>query len=162
AAPSGADEGAAQPERRPDAPDPAALPGGSSAVGGGSVEPDPAGQGDHAGAPRQDERADQVDPHPRSAAEVRADEEGAPRPRSLAARQGQDHHDPEHPAKLTRPQRPASGAGFTPAQRAGGLGGAPLAPPSSFTSGAGFTPAQRAGGLGGAPLAPPSSYRMAP
>src|SRR5207248_1517452 len=26
----------------------------------------------------------------------------------------------------------ASGAGFTPAERAGGLGGAPLAPPSSF------------------------------
>src|SRR5215813_6986744 len=43
-----------------------------------------------------------------------------------------------------------------PAQRAGGLGGAPLAPPSSMTTVAGFTPAQRAGGLGGAPLAPPS------
>src|SRR2546427_12359407 len=79
----------------------------------------------------------------------------------------------------------ARGAGFTPAERAGGLGGAPLAPPSSMTSGAGFTPAERAGGrggreversetsadpacttrrgsvaprnLGGAPLAPPSS-----
>src|SRR5438067_10986314 len=53
----------------------------------------------------------------------------------------------------------ASGAGFTPAERAGGLGGAPLAPPSSKRSGAGFTPAERAGGLGGAPLAPPSSKR---
>src|SRR5438093_8571621 len=55
--------------------------------------------------------------------------------------------------------RAASGAGFTPAERAGGLGGAPLAPPSSKRTGAGFTPAERAGGLGGAPLAPPSSKR---
>src|SRR5262249_23343266 len=53
---------------------------------------------------------------------------------------------------------PASRAGFAPAQRAEGLGGAPLAPPSSWTTVAGFTPAQRAEGLGGAPLAPPSSW----
>src|SRR5882762_9673226 len=31
-----------------------------------------------------------------------------------------------------RAQMAASGAGFTPAERAGGLGGAPLAPPSSM------------------------------
>src|SRR3989449_738954 len=40
-------------------------------------------------------------------------------------------------------QRAASVAGFTPAERAGGLGGAPLAPPRSMTSVAGFTPAER-------------------
>src|SRR5439155_12719611 len=55
--------------------------------------------------------------------------------------------------------RAASGAGFTPAERAGGRGGAPLAPPSSKRTGAGFTPAERAGGVGGALLAPPSSKR---
>src|SRR5712691_385008 len=54
----------------------------------------------------------------------------------------------------------ARGAGFTPAERAGGLGGAPLAPPSSMRIGAGFTPAERAGGGGGAPLAPASSMRI--
>src|SRR5206468_5796864 len=82
----------------------------------------------------------------------------------------------------------ASGAGFTPAKRAGGLGGAPLAPPSSKKTGAGFTPAKRAGGregreversetsanlayttrhdsvaprtLGGAPLAPIGSHKL--
>src|SRR5438034_4390820 len=64
-------------------------------------------------------------------------------------------------APLAPPSSMTSGAGFTPAERAGGLGGAPLAPPSSMTSGAGFTPAERAGGLGGAPLAPPSSMTAA-
>src|SRR5207249_4050483 len=57
----------------------------------------------------------------------------------------------------------ASGAGFTPAERAGGLGGAPLAPQEpQLRAERDFTPAERAGGLGGAPLAPPSSPRRIP
>ena len=52
-----------------------------------------------------------------------------------------------------------SEAGFTPAERGGVLGGAPLTPPSSTKTEAGFTPAERGGGLGGAPLAPPSSTK---
>src|SRR5439155_25995667 len=73
-----------------------------------------------------------------------------------------------------------SGGGFTPAERAGGRGGAPLAPRSSKRTGARFTRPgaakrtramsggeftspprkRRAGGLGGAPLAPLSSTKL--
>jgi hypothetical protein len=56
--------------------------------------------------------------------------------------------DPRLAAEL---QQRASAAGFTPAERAGGLGGAPLAPPSSLRF-AGLRAGLRAGGPGPAAL----------